>query len=151
MSPYAWEPRVDEGLVTAVLLAAYLLSLRFFPASRGRVAAFGGGILLLVVAFQTPFETISLRYLLSAHLLQNVILAEWAPLLAVLGVSRPMARALARFPWWRLATHPAFALPVWLGDYFFWHVPPVYDAALRHQEWLIHLEHACYFGTGLLF
>src|SRR6185437_16808506 len=22
--------------------------------------------------------------------------------------------------------------------------------ALRHQSWLIHIEHACYFGTGLL-
>jgi cytochrome c oxidase assembly factor CtaG len=26
----------------------------------------------------------------------------------------------------------------------------VYDAALRHQGSLIHLEHACYFGTGIL-
>ena len=24
----------------------------------------------------------------------------------------------------------------------------VYDAALHHQGWLIHLEHACYFATG---
>ena len=29
-------------------------------------------------------------------------------------------------------------------------MPPVYDAALDHQAWLIHIEHACYFGTGLL-
>ena len=27
-------------------------------------------------------------------------------------------------------------------------MPPVYDAALQHQAWLIHLEHACYFVTG---
>ncbi|HEU5405632.1 MAG TPA: cytochrome c oxidase assembly protein, partial [Gaiellaceae bacterium] len=39
---------------------------------------------------------------------------------------------------------------VWLANYFTWHAPPVYDYALRHQSWLIHLEHACYFGTGLL-
>jgi cytochrome c oxidase assembly factor CtaG len=26
----------------------------------------------------------------------------------------------------------------------------VYDYALAHQSWLIHVEHACYFGTGVL-
>jgi putative membrane protein len=46
--------------------------------------------------------------------------------------------------------HPAVALPVWLVDYFVWHVPPIYDYALEHQSWLIHVEHACYFGTGIL-
>jgi putative membrane protein len=79
-----------------------------------------------------------------------VILAEWAPLLAVLGVSAPMAAGLARARLWRLVTHPAMALPVWLVDYFVWHVPAVYGAALDHQSWLIHVEHACYFATGIL-
>jgi cytochrome c oxidase assembly factor CtaG len=62
-----------------------------------------------------------------------------------------MAAWLARARAWRLLTHPAVALPVWLIDYFAWHAPPVYDAALHHQSWLIHIEHACYFATGLLF
>jgi cytochrome c oxidase assembly factor CtaG len=42
------------------------------------------------------------------------------------------------------------ALPLWLASYFVWHVPAVYDAALRHQASLLHLEHACYFATGIL-
>jgi len=46
--------------------------------------------------------------------------------------------------------HPAFALPVWLANYFAWHIPAVYIAALEQQGWLIHLEHACYFVTGIL-
>jgi cytochrome c oxidase assembly factor CtaG len=79
-----------------------------------------------------------------------VILAEWAPFLAVLGVSAAMANALARRRVWRIATHPAVALPVWLATYFAWHAPPLFEAALRHQAWLVHLEHACYFGTGVL-
>jgi cytochrome c oxidase assembly factor CtaG len=61
-----------------------------------------------------------------------------------------MAGALARRRAWRVATHPAVALPLWLADYFAWHVPAVYDYALTHQQWLIHAEHACYFGSGLL-
>ena len=62
-----------------------------------------------------------------------------------------MARALARArERGGSLTHPAVALPLWLANYFAWHVPPVYDAALDHQAWLIHIEHACYFGTGIL-
>ena len=103
-----------------------------------------------VVAFWTPIHHLGLHYLLTAHLLQNVILAEWAPLLAVLAISAPMGAAAARFKAFRVAVHPVVALPLWLADYFAWHVPPVYDYALEHQSWLIHVEHACYFGTGLL-
>jgi len=62
-----------------------------------------------------------------------------------------MERALARFRAWRVLTHPAVALPLWLVDYYAWHVPAIYDAALHHLSWLIHVEHACYFGTGILF
>jgi cytochrome c oxidase assembly factor CtaG len=61
-----------------------------------------------------------------------------------------MAAALAGRHSWRLVTQPAVALPLWLGNYFVWHVPFVYEAALREQSWLIHLEHACYFATGVL-
>jgi cytochrome c oxidase assembly factor CtaG len=50
----------------------------------------------------------------------------------------------------RLLTSPFVALPLWLGTYFAWHVPWLYDAALRHPETLLHLEHLCYFVTGVL-
>jgi cytochrome c oxidase assembly factor CtaG len=128
----------------------YLFAVGRFGASRRNVLCYAAAMLLLAVAFWTPLHHLGLHYLLTAHLLQNVILAEWAPLLAVLGISRPMADALARSRAWRVVTHPAVALPVWLVDYYLWHIPAVYDAALEHQSWLIHLEHACYFGTGLL-
>ena len=48
---------------------------------------------LLAIAFWSPIHHLGLHYLLSAHLLQNVLLAEWAPLLVVLGVSPAMAKA----------------------------------------------------------
>jgi putative membrane protein len=150
VQPYAWEPRYDEALVVALLTAGYALSLRFFPASRGRKALFGAALVLLVVAFQTPLETIGLHYLLSAHLLQNVILAEWAPALAVAGLPPTLAAAIARPRTARLLTHPLVALPIWLGTYFAWHVPAVYDFALRHPGSVLHLEHASYFATGAL-
>jgi len=61
-----------------------------------------------------------------------------------------MAAAAARHRAWRALTHPVVALPLWLASYYVWHVPVVYDGALHHQAWLIHVEHACYFGTGIL-
>lgn len=149
-SPYAWQADVDTTVVVPVLSLLYLFALGRLGAPRWRILCFTGAMALLAAAFWSPLHHLGLHYLLTAHLLQNVILAEWAPLLAVLGLSRPMAEAASRHRLWRLAVHPAVALPVWLADYFAWHVPPVYDYALRHQSWLIHIEHACYFGTGLL-
>jgi len=149
-SPYAWQTDVDTPAVIPPLSLLYLFAVGRLGAPRWRIWCYAGAMVLLAVAFWTPLHHLGLHYLLTAHLLQNVILAEWAPLLAVLAVSAPMAAALARTRAWRVVTHPAVALPLWLADYFAWHVPFVYEAALRHQSWLIHVEHACYFATGVL-
>jgi putative membrane protein len=149
-SVYAWQADVDTTVVIPVLSLLYLFAVGRFGASRAQIACYAVAMLWLAVAFWTPLHHLGLHYLLTAHLLQNVILAEWAPLFVVLGVSRPMAEWLARARAWRLLTHPAVALPLWLVNYFVWHVPPVYQAALHHQSWLIHIEHACYFATGIL-
>jgi cytochrome c oxidase assembly factor CtaG len=150
VSPYAWQADVDTTVVVPALSLIYLFLVGRYGASRRRVVAYAGSMILLAAAFWSPLHQLGLHYLLTAHLLQNVILAEWAPLLAVLGISAPMARAFARSRTWQLLTHPAPALGLWLVNYFAWHVPAVYDAALRRQDWLIHIEHACYFGTGIL-
>jgi putative membrane protein len=149
-SPYAWQADVDTTVVIPALSLLYLFAVGRLGAPRWRIVCFAGGMVLLAVAFWTPLHHLGLHYLLTAHLLQNVILAEWAPLLVVLGVSRPLASVAARYRPWRVLVHPLVALPIWLANYFAWHAPPVYDYALRHQSWLIHVEHACYFGTGLL-
>ena len=57
---------------------------------------------------------------------------------------------MARRRAWRFETHPAVALPLWLVNYFTWHVPVIYEAALGQHTWLVHVEHACYFATGIL-
>lgn len=149
-SVYAWQADVDTTVVIPALSLLYLYAVGRHRASRRNVACFTVAMLLLAVAFWTPLHHLGLHYLLTAHLLQNVILAEWAPLFVVLGVSAAMADALGRSRAWRAITHPAVALPLWLVDYFVWHVPAVYVAALDHQSWLIHVEHACYFATGIV-
>jgi cytochrome c oxidase assembly factor CtaG len=148
--PYRWQADVDTTVVIPALALLYLYAVGRVGAPRWRIACFAGGLLLLAANFWTPLHHLGLHYLLSAHLLGNVILAEWAPLLVVLGISRPMAEWLARGRVWRALTLPWVALPIWLVDYFAWHVPAVYDYALEHQAALIHVEHACYFATGVL-
>ncbi|MBA3366354.1 MAG: cytochrome c oxidase assembly protein, partial [Actinobacteria bacterium] len=150
MDPYAWAWDREALVLVPALSIAYAASLRTYPAPRWRVGAFVAGQALLLAVLISPLQTLALGYLLSAHLLQNVVLAEWAPALAVLGLSPGLAAALLRLPGGRFFTHPLFALPVWLVTYFAWHVPWAYDAALRNPSWLLHLEHAAYFATGCL-
>ena len=63
---------------------------------------------------------IALHYLLSVHLLQNVVTAEWAPGLMVFAIAPQLARELASLRIVRWLTHPLVSLPVWLGTYFVW-------------------------------
>jgi cytochrome c oxidase assembly factor CtaG len=150
VSPYEWGWDAEAlGLVPALSLA-YLLALRRFPASPARIAAFVAAQLLILAVFLTPVQTIALRYLLTAHLLQNVVLAEWAPALCVVGLSPALAATLTRLPAARLLTNPFVALPVWVAVYFAWHLPWPYDAALRHPSSLLHVEHVSYFVAGCL-
>ena len=141
--PYSWSWNPEALLVVPALTVAYLVLLRRHPAGPLQIASFIGGMVLVLAVTVTPVETIALHYLLSVHLLQNVVLAEWAPALVVLGVPPALAMTLPRVP-------PIPALLLWVVNYMAWHLPWAYDAALRNPHTLLHLEHASYFVTGLL-
>ena len=148
--PSSWSADLETVVLVPMLTGAYAVGALLFPTPRWRAAAFASGLALILAAFVSPLETLSIHYLLLAHLLQNVVLAEWAPALCVLGLPVAAAARAADLPLARPLTHPLVALPVWLGTYFAWHLPWAYDAALRRPDWLLHLEHLCYFGTGCL-
>src|SRR5918911_3958389 len=150
MRPYAWEWDAEALVLVPALSLGYLFALRRFPASRGRIAAFVAGELLILAVFATPVESLALRYLLTMHLLQNVVLAEWAPALLVAGLSPMLAARLTRPAALRALTSPFVALPVWLAVYFAWHLPWPYDTALRHSGSLLHVEHMSYLLAGCL-
>ena len=136
--------------MTAGLAVAYAIAATRLPAPRWRIACFAAGCALLLGVLITPLDTLALHHLLLMHLLQNVVLAEWAPLLVVLALTPQMAAQLERIPGARIATHPLVALPLWLVTYYAWHTPWAYDAALDHQWTILHLEHATYFAAGCL-
>ena len=118
----------------------------------GRKALFGLGLLLVAGALNSPLETLAANYLLLIHLLQNVMIADWAPPLLIIGLTPLMRTALARrggsaFAW---VTRPKIALPVWLVGWYGIHLAGFYDFALRNP-WALNLEHAVLIAIGLLF
>jgi cytochrome c oxidase assembly factor CtaG len=150
VDPYRWSWDADALVVLPAMAAAYLIALQRFPAPRWRIACFLAGCALMLAVQIGPADTLALHYLLTMHFLQNVAIAEWGPLLVVLGLTPQMAGDIERIPGVRTVTNPLLALPIWLVTYFAWHVPWAYDAALRHQWTILHAEHACYFFAGVL-
>jgi putative membrane protein len=148
--PYAWSWNPEVLVLVPLLAAAYVLAVRRVPTPGWRIACFASALALLVAVGVTPVHTLGMHYLLTVHLLQNVVLAEWAPLLVVLGIPPALAATLARPGAVRALTHPAVALPLWLVNYMVWHLPWIYDAALERPGSLLHVEHACYLVTGVL-
>ena len=104
-------------------------------------------MLVVVGVVVSPLATLALHYVLWAHLLQNVALAEWAPALAVIGLPPSLAAILGRKRVLGTLTRPLVALPLWLSAYGVWHVPALYDATLR-SETLHIFEHITFIAAG---
>ena len=132
---------------------------------RRRSAAFWGGVLTLVVALNSPLDVEADHYFW-VHMVQHVLLLTVAPPLLVL--SRPMPRMLRALPRstrmrvvrevrrgtagapLRLLARPWVAFGCFVTAMLAWHLPGLYDDALRHQG--VHdLEHLTYIGAGILF
>jgi cytochrome c oxidase assembly factor CtaG len=132
------------GLAPALALGL-VVAARGSHVSRPRLAAGAAGVVLVFAAFFTQLEPLANHTFLWAHLLQNVVLAEWAPVLLVLAIPPRLAERAAGFPLFR----PFVALPLWLVAYYTWHLPWIYDAALRHPHSLLHVEHLTYLAAGI--
>jgi len=128
-----------------VLALGLVLATRAGPVLRPRLAAAALGVVLVFVAFFTQLEPLANHTFLWAHLLQNVVLAEWVPALLLLAVPPRLAERAAGFPLFR----PLVALPLWLAVYYVWHLPWIYDTALRNPHSLLHVEHLTYLGAGI--
>ena len=120
------------------------------PVPRWRVACFAAGLVTTVAAVSPPLDELSDQLLL-AHMAQHLLLADLGALLLVLGLTGPMLAPLLSLPVLgrlRALAHPAVALPLWAVDLYLWHLPALYQAALRHAT--VHaLEHAMFLAFGL--
>jgi cytochrome c oxidase assembly factor CtaG len=147
-SASSWYPAWEEIAVLAGLGVGYVVAARRDRPSLLRSALFFSGLVLAFVAVASPVATVAVHYLVSAHLLQNVVLAEWTPALLVLGLGPWVAGWVARNGVTRTLTRPLVALPLWLATYAFWHIPFAYEAALDSRL-ILDVEHLSYVAVGL--
>jgi putative membrane protein len=164
MYSWNWEPTLLIGLVLQV--SAYLLCVvgplrRYFPGSQPapqwQIQTFLLGWLMLASALITPLHTLGDTYLLTAHMIQHLLLALIAPPLMLIGTPEWLFRPAVTLPYiknitlpiGRFLTHPLVAFLLFNLTFSLWHVPRYYDAALRN-EMLHALEHMMFFGTAVL-
>lgn len=155
MSPSPWSFTFEPLFaVVAVVAAALWIRARKREDAMPwwRTASFFAGLAVIVGALNSPLETIAIDYLVLFHLLQNVMIGDWAPVLLVIGLTPAMREALVRRGGAALAlvTRPFVALPVWLVTWYVIHLGPVYDTAVTSTV-LLHVEHAVLIATGLVF
>jgi putative membrane protein len=171
LTSWSWDPLVTGPLAfSAGLYVLGLARLWGTPAGRRvvrpwQMAAFIVGWSSLVIALVSPLDVLS-DILFSAHMTQHELLMVIAAPLMVLG--RPLIVMLWAFGagerqrltgWtrspvvarmWHGATGPVtvwvlHALALWV-----WHVPVLYEAAVRNDA--VHIvQHLCFFGTAALF
>ena len=146
---WPFDPTVYAGLV--------LLGLGYGALARGRGDVgrkrslyFLLGILTVWLALETPIDVISDHYLQSVHMLQHVLIGLVAPPLLLLALSPSMVAALVRIPGLRAVTEPIpaqFVFAIVMGA---WHLPALYEIAVRSEG--VHvLEHLTFMAGGTLF
>lgn len=163
---WTFEPVVLTGVVLAA--AAYGRGAarlrRRIPAREGsgRSFAFYGGLVVLVIALVSPVDAAA-STLFSGHMVQHLLLMiVAAPLLAwarpapvLLSGLPAAARHTARRPWPALrrlgaaATNPVVIWVSGVVALWAWHMPVLYELALRHDAGHA-LEHASFLATALL-
>jgi len=131
-----------------------------------RLAAYLLGLMVLWLALASPLDGFA-DALLSAHMIQHLLLMSAVPPLVLLGA--PVVPLLRGFPrgFTRVVLGPLISSPVlwrigrwltkpvvaWLAmnvTLLLWHAPAAYDYALWNQPWH-RLEHVCFLTTSLMF
>jgi putative membrane protein len=147
---------VDPLQVVPVVVVAALYAMRVrtlrkrgTPVPAWRIVVFALGITTLLAAFVSPVHALG-EQLFTFHMVQHVLLGDLAPLALLAGVTGPVLRpALVVLHRLRFLAHPAVALPLWALNLYLWHLPFLYEAAVRHEA--VHaLEHFCFFAGGLI-
>lgn len=167
--PWAWEPGIVIPMAASGVL--YALGSRRLPASEAAAiggwnrGAFWAGWLTLVLALLSPVHPLS-EQLFWVHMVQHELLMTLAAPLLVVG--RPLTVCLRALPaswqsaleraWrtrgvrncWDVLTRPFDAWLLHGAIIWIWHMPVLFDAALRSDA--VHAaQHVAFLGTALLF
>jgi putative membrane protein len=165
----AWEapPAVLAGstLAVALFLQAWIRLRRRGRkdlAGYDRPALFVVAVVLGTLALISPLDAIGEEYLLSAHMLEHVIIGDAAVALAIVALRGPLIffllprfilSPLAGLRWLRgglsFLLRPWVSFGVWAIVFAVWHYPPAYDSVLDNQT--VHdLQHVTFVLAGVL-
>jgi putative membrane protein len=156
-------PLADAGLINGIVPSVVVLlcwlpyhaRVRTLSAQRRAVpgwrqACFAAGLITLALALSAPVDSLA-DQLLVAHMIEHLVIGDVSALLIVLGFTGPLLAPALRVRWLsplRAFAHPLVALPAWMLSFYAWHLPVMYQLALRHD--LIHgLQHACFLALGI--
>jgi len=167
-----WSPPVF--LTTTVILCAIIYTRGWFAIrktrlsqfSTWRLASFLLGLTTIWIAIGSPLDGFA-DALLSAHMVEHLLLMSFAPPLLLLGypavpllrglphaLTVPLLGPLLRMKSLRTLGHILTRpLVAWLAMnliFLGWHVPAAYDFALEHEHWH-EFEHLCFLGSSILF
>jgi cytochrome c oxidase assembly factor CtaG len=147
-------PVLAAAAALAVLVVRGWLRLRRRApahATTGRLLLAAAAIAIGTLALCSPIDAVGEKYLLSAHMLQHVLIADLAPALLLVALRGPLLLfvcprpLLGRLP----QVAPAAALAFWALAIGAWHVPRLYGYALEHP--VAHdLEHMLFVAAGTL-
>jgi len=121
------------------------------PVPTWRIVSYFAGIALIAVAFLSPLAHLG-GELVMAHMVQHLLIGDIAALMIVLGLTRSVLQpvmALKAFDKLKFLALPMVALPLWIANLYFWHIPALYDGAVT-SEWLHALQHVCFITFGIL-
>jgi cytochrome c oxidase assembly factor CtaG len=116
--------------------------------SAARQLSFAAGIAVWVLSTLTPLARLA-EELVSAHMVQHLLLTDLAAVLIVLGINgavlAPVLRALHPIRWVLL---PLSVVVLWIAGFYVWHLPVLYEGALENP--LMHgAEHGTFLVTGI--
>ncbi len=151
----------EVALGLTLLAFAYLLGVGPLRRRHGwadhvapaRVLAFLGGLAVVFFALNGPLHDLSDRYLFSAHMVQHLLLTLVVPPLLLAGTPAWLLRPILQGPGvprtGRALTRPLAAFAVYTIVLAAWHLPRLYDWAMRDHGLHI-LQHLMFMATGLL-
>jgi putative membrane protein len=156
---WTWEPSILIGIVLWTL--GYVLLVgpirkrnRWGPPLRWeRQLSFHLGTLVLFIALVSPLDHLSDVYLLSAHMVQHLLLILIIPPLWLMGIPNGWLDAyippglFQKLIHW--ITRPVAAFLIFNGVFYAWHIPTLYDAALFNENVHI-LEHLMFLVVALI-
>jgi putative membrane protein len=137
--------------IIGLLYARRVRTLAFagHPVPGWRQACFYSGFIVIGVALTSLGK--ASQELLFVHMIEHLLLGDIAALLIVLGLTGPLLAPILKIRFFdrlRVLSHPLIAFPLWMIDFYAWHLPVFYQGALENS-WVHALEHAMFLGFGI--